>query len=266
MKISVDFAVIPAAGIGKRWQPLSSYFPKEMLPLEGRPVIEHVVREVIQSHCRNVVIIINRKKEIIKEFLLSQKELRNNANLHFVYQEKPTGIADAIYKARNLIEGKNFALLFPDMPSYYKSPPLESAIETFERLGGTSHVIAFARYPKNNMLFYGEFLLKRQNNGLYDVVHLCPRATSPAIVHHPGVSLRGAGRNIFSPTIFPLIKKVLHDVKNREVSDGDFLELAFATHQKIVGVETKGFFFDTGSPSLYGQANAIAWQRQYWRK
>lgn len=260
---SVDFAVIPAAGVGSRWFPISSFIPKEMLPFGGIPVIEWVIREAIESGCRNIILIINKDKEVIKRFVNSQKDLTSRAKFHFIYQKNPKGVADAIYCARRLIERENFALLFPDMPSLYKNPPLRELIKLFAKEQKGSHAIAFARYPQNNMLYYGEFLLRKRADGFYKIVHLCPKANSPKFIHHKGNRLRGAGRNIFSPEIFPLIEKVLQDIKNREVWDGDFLDLAFKGGHSLVGVEVRGFMFDIGTPSLYQKAN---WKMEELRK
>ncbi|MCK5177472.1 MAG: 2-C-methyl-D-erythritol 4-phosphate cytidylyltransferase, partial [Candidatus Aenigmarchaeota archaeon] len=42
-------AVIPAAGFGTRFLPLTKSMPKEMLPILNKPVIHHVVEEAVRS-------------------------------------------------------------------------------------------------------------------------------------------------------------------------------------------------------------------------
>src|SRR5690348_8637518 len=50
---SVD-AVVPAAGLGTRMLPLTHAVPKELLPLDGRPIIEHVVDELLGAGIERV--------------------------------------------------------------------------------------------------------------------------------------------------------------------------------------------------------------------
>lgn len=254
---SVDFTIIPAAGLGTRWKPFSLFFPKEMLPFNGKPVIEHIIREVIESGCINVILVINKDKEVIKEFIESQKELKRNVNFYFVYQKKPLGVSDAILSAKKFVQKQNFALVFPDMPSIYQYSPLGQVIKTFKNLPKGSHLLSFAKYPQNNMLFYGEYMLKKRSDNLYNIIHLCPRAKNVFDKHHPRSSLRGAGRHIFSSNIFPLIEEVLRNIKGREVWDGDFQELAINRGQKLFGVEISGFVFDIGTPEGYEHANYL---------
>lgn len=255
MDNNVKFAVIPAAGVGSRWAPLSSFVPKEMLPLGGVPVIQLVVQEVVESGCSDAILVISKKKELVRDYLVSIKEFESKINFHFVYQEEPLGVADSIYRAKDLIAEENFAVVFPDHPGYYKRPPLGQMLEVFRDLPAGSHLISFAKYPENNMLFYGEFKLQKREDDLYDVIHLCPKAKNPSESHHPESNLRGAGRYVFSASMFPLVERVLREVKDREVWDGDFLNLAFRLKHEILGIEVDGSMLEIGTPSSYTEAN-----------
>ncbi|MBI4058775.1 NTP transferase domain-containing protein [Candidatus Microgenomates bacterium] len=256
---SVDFAIIPAAGKGSRWDPISSFVPKEMLPLNGTPVIELVIREAIESNVKKIIIVINKEKEVIRNFINSRSNLNKSADFYFVYQDKPLGVIDAVYRARSILKGKNFALLFPDMPSYYQQiPPLKQTLEIFNALPTGHSVLSFAKYPQNNMLFYGEFLLKKRENHLYDVLHLCPRAKTPTDIHHLNDNLRGAGRNIFSFVTFPLINQIAAKPFKGEISDANLLNLMFEKKIPIIGKEIDGFIFDAGTPELFAKANWFA--------
>ena len=61
-------AIIPLAGLGTRLLPLTSVFPKELLPINGKPGIEYILDECIDAGIKEVIFIISKKKEMIKDY------------------------------------------------------------------------------------------------------------------------------------------------------------------------------------------------------
>ena len=57
-------AIIPLAGLGTRMLPLTSIFPKELLPLNGKPNIEYIMEECIDAGIKQFIFIISTKKNI----------------------------------------------------------------------------------------------------------------------------------------------------------------------------------------------------------
>ena len=60
--------LIPAAGIGSRFLPITKSIPKEMLPLSNKPAIEHIVQEACDAQLLQVGIILSPEKNVIKEY------------------------------------------------------------------------------------------------------------------------------------------------------------------------------------------------------
>jgi len=60
-------AIIPLAGLGTRLLPLSSVTPKELLPINGKPNLEHILEECIEAGIKQFIFIISKKKENIKK-------------------------------------------------------------------------------------------------------------------------------------------------------------------------------------------------------
>src|SRR5688500_8991422 len=54
--------IIPAAGFGTRLAPLTGLMPKEMLPLGGKVVLQHVLEECDAAGLDTVLVVINRRK------------------------------------------------------------------------------------------------------------------------------------------------------------------------------------------------------------
>jgi len=64
-------AIIPLAGFGTRLLPLTSVLPKELLPINGKPGLEYILDECIESGIKEIIFIISKKKEVIKKYFYS---------------------------------------------------------------------------------------------------------------------------------------------------------------------------------------------------
>ena len=56
-------AIIPLAGLGTRLIPLTSVIPKELLPINGKPGLEYILNECVESGIQEVIFIISNKKK-----------------------------------------------------------------------------------------------------------------------------------------------------------------------------------------------------------
>ena len=96
--------VIPAAGIGSRFYPLTRAQPKEMLPVLDRPVIHYVVEEAIRSGLDEILIVIGTGKDSIINYFdrhpLDDKSENSGVidfpDIYFIRQKSPLGLADSI--------------------------------------------------------------------------------------------------------------------------------------------------------------------------
>ena len=66
-------AIIPLAGLGTRLLPLTSVFPKELLPINGKPGIEYILDECIDAGIKEIIFIISKKKNVIKSYFYNDK-------------------------------------------------------------------------------------------------------------------------------------------------------------------------------------------------
>ena len=127
-------AIIPLAGLGTRLLPLTSVFAKELLPMNGKPGVEYILDECIEAGINEVIFIISNKKKIIKKYfyndalfkkIIKKKNKKKVINeykkikkykkmIKFVYQNKPLGTGDAVYKTKNKIKDNFFLMLLPD--------------------------------------------------------------------------------------------------------------------------------------------------------
>ena len=70
-------AVIPAAGFGTRFLPITKSQPKEMIPIVDTPTIQYVVEEAVKSGITDILMIIGKGKRAIEEHFDRSFELEN---------------------------------------------------------------------------------------------------------------------------------------------------------------------------------------------
>ena len=61
-------AVIPAAGLGTRFLPITKSVPKELLPILDRPMLQYVVEEAAEAGVEEVIVVTARGKESIAAY------------------------------------------------------------------------------------------------------------------------------------------------------------------------------------------------------
>ena len=122
-------AIIPLAGLGTRLLPLTSVMPKELLPINGKPGLEYILDECFEAGIKEFIFIISDKKLSIKKYfyrdsfykkiikkkkknkdliLLYKKIKKYKKMIKFVYQNKPLGTGDAVFKTKSKIKNDFF--------------------------------------------------------------------------------------------------------------------------------------------------------------
>ena len=119
-------AVIPAAGLGTRFLPVT----KSMLPIIDVPVIHYVVKGALASGIDDIIIT-GRSKRALEDYfddapepemhlaknaeLLSMvRDISSLVDIHYVRQKEPLGLDDAVLRAEKHISGEPFAVLLGD--------------------------------------------------------------------------------------------------------------------------------------------------------
>jgi NDP-sugar pyrophosphorylase family protein len=106
-------AVVLAAGEGQRLRPLTFTRPKHMIPVGGKPILEHLIGTLREAEIEEILIVVNYKSEMIKEHFNSGE--RFNVKIDYVMQEKVLGTADAIAAAENYINNEDFLAVNGDL-------------------------------------------------------------------------------------------------------------------------------------------------------
>lgn len=89
-----NWAVVMAGGRGTRLAPLTDTVPKPMLRVAGRPILEHIVLQLVGAGVRRIFVAINYLGGVIEEFFGDGR--RFGCSIHYLREDKPLGTGGAL--------------------------------------------------------------------------------------------------------------------------------------------------------------------------
>ncbi|MDZ4198875.1 MAG: UTP--glucose-1-phosphate uridylyltransferase GalU [Kiritimatiellia bacterium] len=251
-------AVIPAAGLGTRFLPVSKSQPKEMLPIVDKPVIQYVIEEAAAAGLRDVLMVIGKSKRAIEEHFDRNFELENAladrgrdaeleairnistiARMHFVWQRELNGLGDAISYARDHVSNEAFAVLLGDTLIESDPPLTHQLVQVFERF--QAPVVLLEEVPREKIHRYGVIAGTEIEPGLFQISNLVEK---PDPANAPS-NLAIAGRYILVPEIFEHIDATPRG-KNNEIQLTDALRSLVKT-RPMYGLRLNGRRYDIGN-------------------
>lgn len=104
-------AIVLAAGEGKRMRPLTANRPKVMLPVAGKPMLEHVLLAAKAAGVKEAALVVHYREEAVRGHFGDGARL--GLKLTYVRQAQPLGTGDAVLAAADHVRG-DFMLLSGD--------------------------------------------------------------------------------------------------------------------------------------------------------
>ena len=211
-------AVIPAAGLGIKFLPVTKSQSKEMLPIYDKPAIQYVIEEAIASGIDDILIVTGRNKRSIEdhfdrsyelEFALQKagkdsllKEIRkvtNLADISYVRQKEPKGLGDAIYCARKYVGDEPFAVMLGDTITKGKTPCTKQLMDVYNKYQKST--ISLETISKDKVERYGIINGIEVEKNIYKINRLIEKP----LVHQAPSNLAIVGRYILTPDIFDIL-------------------------------------------------------------
>lgn len=103
-------AVLLAAGEGRRMRPLTANRPKPLLPVANKPILEHLVEQVVAEGARDLLLVVGYRREAVEKHFGSGDAW--GARVRYVVQDPPRGTGDAV---RTAAPGQEFLLVHGDV-------------------------------------------------------------------------------------------------------------------------------------------------------
>ena len=95
-------AIILAGGKGTRLRPFTVNFPKPLVPLGEKPVIEILIQRLLNFGINDVTITLGHLAELVKAYFHHRKEFTRKFKLRYVEEQEPTGTAGSLAYVRGL--------------------------------------------------------------------------------------------------------------------------------------------------------------------
>ncbi|WP_100486652.1 UTP--glucose-1-phosphate uridylyltransferase [Sporolactobacillus pectinivorans] len=253
-------AIIPAAGFGTRNLPITKVLPKEMMPICGRPAIDYIVQEAIDSGIEQILIVVSKNKNMILDYfdrsleLEAYLEMKNKTDLlkkldqpkiyiQYIRQPYPAGLGDAVRLGKFFVGQEPFAVLLPDeiVVSQDKTA-LRQLIERHNTLKG--NVLGLKRVAPSELKSYGVIDPQKLDDTTFKLKNIIEKAQDS----FPS-NLAVVGRYILEPTIFGYLDRLQPGVGS-EIQLTDAIK-AMLSDVPSYGIEIAGQRFDISKMPEY---------------
>ena len=252
-------AVIPAAGLGTRFLPVTKSVPKELLPILDRPMLQYVVAEAAEAGVEEVIVVSSPGKESIAGYFSPHPALEERladsgdtrlletvleasrlARVSFVVQEQALGLGHAVLTAKDAVGDEPFVVILPDDIVHHSPGVVAQMVEVWERV--ESGVVAVEPMPWETVHNYGVVDAVTVSDGLHRVRGMVEK---PLREEAPS-NLSIVGRYILPPDIFDCLERTSPGAKGEiQLTDGMLLLLE---SQDLYAYEFQGIRYDGGTP------------------
>ena len=221
-------AIVPVAGTGTRLLPATKSQPKEMLPVARKPIVQYVAEELAANKIEQILFVTGRNKTSIENHFDTDPELvrtLTNANkedllkelefddhqVHYFYtrQRLQRGLGDAVLCGENFAGDQPFVVALGDsiLGLHAQSRMVMRVTELFE-VQHADCVIAVEEVPPEQTRHYGIVKVEKEGDWLrvLDLVEKPEPGAAPS-------NLAIAGRYVFCPSLFDMIKRVQPDAR-----------------------------------------------------
>ena len=267
-------AVIPAAGLGTRFLPVTMSVPKELLPIVDRPLLQYVIAEAVEAGVEEVIIVTSPVKESISDYFqphpaLEQRlagsgenellakvtEASNLAKVSFVLQHEALGLGHAVLMAKEAVGGEPFVVILPDDIISHAPGAISQMVQISEERD--AGVIAVEVVPWELVHNYGVVDAAKVSDRVHKIQGLVekpPREQAPS-------NLTIVGRYILPPQIFECLESTKPGAKGEiQLTDG---LLTLLEDHELFAYEFAGVRYDGGTPmGLLRASLAFALERE----
>ena len=252
-------AVIPAAGLGTRFLPITMSVPKELLPIIDRPLLQYVIAEAAEAGVEEVIIVTSPGKESISDYfqphsaleqrlaasgeealLAKVSEASGLARVSFVFQHEALGLGHAVLMAKDAVGDEPFVVILPDDIIAHTPGAIAQMVQVSEQMD--AGVIAVEQLPWEVIHNYGVVDGTQVSDRVYKIQGLVekpPREQAPS-------NLTIVGRYILPPQIFQCLENTQPGAKGEiQLTDG---LLALLEEHDLYAYRFAGKRFDGGTP------------------
>lgn len=245
--------VLPLAGIGKRLRPLTYQTPKNLLPVNGKPLIEYTFEEGVEAGIKEVVLVIGSEHVVrYEQYLKEARKKFPMLKFHVRVQEKPFGNGHAILQAADVVEGEPFAVRFPD-DILCGSNALASLADAYRNV--RAPILLLERVPWDLVSRYG--VVKTENKDNEKLIYKITSVVEKPKIENAPSNLIIIGAYILTPEIIDDLEELARTMEKKD--DALLLISAFEEELKkghsVYGMEFTGRRLDCGTLENYYESD-----------
>ncbi len=230
-------ALILSGGHGTRLRPLTYSQQKQLIPVANKPVLFYAIEDVVEAGIRDIGIIVGPNKEQVVETVSS---VEWDAEIEFIYQGEPRGLAHAILVAEDFLDDEEFVMYLGD--NILKDGIVDHA-EKFKKLNPDSLIL----------------LTEVENPQQFGVAELDENGRIKKLVEKPRIppsSYALVGIYFFKQVIIEACKSIKPSWRN-ELEITDAIQWLIDNGYNVEASIVKGWWKDTGKPEDILEANRL---------
>ncbi len=252
--MKIKKAIIPCGGMGTRFMPVTKSIPKEILPVIDTPVLSFIVDEIVDSGISEILIILGKGKDAIKDYftpnpslesklkskpemLEAVRRINRNADIRFALQEAPLGSGDAVMCARDFTRDEPFVMANGDDLIVSDIPVAKQLADAYEAKEAV--VLGVQQVELTETDKYGIIKPTRVEGKTVWCESIVEKPKS-----NPPSRFAALGRYVFTPEIYGYIEK-LKPAAGGEIQITDAI-LDIMKENKVYAYEFEGRRYDMG--------------------
>lgn len=263
----ITTAVIPAGGWGTRFLPSTKSIPKEMFPLGSKPIILHVVEELVASGITNIIFVVSHHKQSIESFFAPNELVENYiakvggqakcdalkaisklATFSFVYTQASTGNGWSIQSVRHLLEDKPFVLTWSDEIIISKSKPrVAQCLDAYYKYGKpVISAVKIEDAKKRSKYGMAELQDIKDETEIKEITRIVEK---PATGQEPSIYATH-GAYVLTPAVFKALDRINPD-ENSELGITSIINEMKKETGLLAKIISDGHYLDCGDPLSY---------------
>ncbi len=174
----VDTAIILAGGLGTRLKPLTDTTPKPLLPMKGKPILQHIIENLKKHNVKNIIISLGYKAEKVQIFFGDGSHL--GVNISYSIESEPLGTGGAIKEASKNLNKPFIALNGDNLADF-------NYTELIQQHQENQTPITLTLYPVEDVTQYG--IAELNNNIIQKFIEKPSKEEAPSNLNNAGAYL-----------------------------------------------------------------------------
>lgn len=219
--------VILSGGKGTRLAPYTTSFPKSLVPVGDKPILEIVIRQLVSHGFKEIILAVGHLSELMRAYFNEKNKF--GAKIKFSYEKRPLGTVGPLHLIRNELKDTFILMNSDDLTDInYKE------LVKFHKENNSIATIALTR----KVVDIGLGIVKLDKEGF-----ISGWQEKPKIDY-----LVSMGIYVFEPEVLSYIRP------NKKFDLPDLIKKLIKTGKKVKGYIHDGYWLDIGRPEDYAKA------------